>query len=433
MSPLIISLIIFAITVAFFFSGKLSLGLIGLCASCALQLTGVLDANTVWSNFTNSSVVMFVSLFVLSAGLMKTRLIHNFVERLSRMEGNERSVLWGCLTITILLAVFMNATAAVATMLPMITKISERSRVNSRKIIKPCCDTANLWAGALPLGVGASGYLTTNMMIEKMGGTVEMGILDTMLVKLPVLAIVTLYYYFFCRKFLPDELPGSMKAAEKTDSGKAVDPGISPLKEKISYALFFGTVVCMVVGSLCKFPVPTFMWPVLGGILMVLTGVLTPQEASKSIPLSMVFLIGGMMNVAQALGSTGGAALIGDAVSKMLGGSTSTYAVIAVLFIVPAICTQFMNNIPVAQSFQPIAIATCLAIGVDPRLGSLAVGFASAASIATPMASVAQSMAMGAGEYKFTDYLKCSLLPLVIYSIVLVIWAPLAAKILWGV
>lgn len=146
----------------------------------------------------------------------------------------------------------------------------------------------------------------------------------------------------------------------------------------------------------------------------------------------MVFLIGGMMNVAQALGSTGGAALIGDAVSKMLGGSTSTYAVIAVLFIVPAICTQFMNNIPVAQSFQPIAIATCLSIGVDPRLGSLAVGFASAASIATPMASVAQSMAMGAGEYKFTDYLKCSLLPLVIYSIVLVIWAPLAAKILWG-
>ena len=119
MNQLIISIIIFVITVILFFSGKFSLGLIGLCAAVALQLTGVLDAATVWNNFTNESVVMFVSLFVLSAGLMKTRLISNFVEKLAKLQGNERKVLWGCLIITMLLAVFMNATAAVATMLPM--------------------------------------------------------------------------------------------------------------------------------------------------------------------------------------------------------------------------------------------------------------------------------------------------------------------------
>lgn len=57
---------------------------------------------------------------------------------------------------------------------------------------------------------------------------------------------------------------------------------------------------------------------------MVLTGVLTAQEATKSIPLEMVFLIGGMLSVANALGSTGGATLIGDAVSKVLGGTTNS-------------------------------------------------------------------------------------------------------------
>ena len=144
MNQLIISIIIFVITVILFFSGKFSLGLIGLCAAVALQLTGVLDAATVWNNFTNESVVMFVSLFVLSAGLMKTRLISNFVEKLAKLQGNERKVLWGCLIITMLLAVFMNATAAVATMLPMITLICERSEVNPKKVIKPCCDMACL-------------------------------------------------------------------------------------------------------------------------------------------------------------------------------------------------------------------------------------------------------------------------------------------------
>lgn len=44
MNQLIISIIIFVITVILFFSGKFSLGLIGLCAAVALQLTGVLDS-----------------------------------------------------------------------------------------------------------------------------------------------------------------------------------------------------------------------------------------------------------------------------------------------------------------------------------------------------------------------------------------------------
>ena len=432
MNDLTISLIIFVITVIMFFSGKFALGLIGLCAAVALQLTGVLDAATVWSNFTNESVVMFAALFVLSAGLMKTRLITNFVEKLAKLQGNERKVLWGCLTITIILAVFMNATAAVATMLPLITQICERSQVNPKKVIKPCCDMANLWVGALPLGVGASGYLTTNLLIQQMGGTQEMGILDTMIIKLPVLIAVSVYYYFFVKKFLPDDLPSAMRAAA-TGSGKQGEAQLSPAKEKISYVLFFGTVVFMVVGSMLGWPIPTFMYPVISGILMVLTGVLTSKEATKSIPVDMVFLIGGMLSVASALGSSGGATLIGEAVSKILGGTSNPYIVLAVLFAVPGIVTQFMNNIPVAQAFTPIAIATCLTVGVDPRLGATAVGFAATASIMTPMAAVAQSMAMGPGEYKFVDYLKCSTIPMLIYFVVLVVWAPLAAKLLWGI
>ena len=432
MNPLIISLIIFLVTVVLFFSGKFSLGLIGLCAAVALQLTGVLDTATVWGNFTNTNVVMFVSLFVLSAGLMKTRLISNFVEKLAQVQGNERKVLWGCLTISVVLALFMNATASVATMLPMITLICGRSKVNPRKVIKPCCDMANLWVGALPLGVGAGGYLTTNLTIQQLGGTQEMGILDTMVIKVPVLIAVSVYYFFFVRKFLPDDLPQSMKT-EESETRKQDQAQLTPMKENIAYLLFFGTVFCMVVGSMLKWPVPTFMYPVIGGILMVLTGVLSAKEASRSIPLNMVFLIGGMLSVASALGSTGGAALIGDAVSNLLGGTTNTYIVLAVLFAVPAIMTQFMNNIPVAQAFSPIAIATCLSVGVDPRLGALAVGFAATASIMTPMAAVAQSMAMGPGEYKFIDYLKCSTIPMLIYFVTLVIWSPMAAKLLWGV
>lgn len=432
MSPLAISVVIFLVTVVMFFTGKVSLGLIGIGASVLLQITGVLPAETVWGNFTNSSVVMFAALFVLSAGLMKTSMVDNFVDKLAAVEGNQRKVLWSCLFISILMSIFMNSTAAVAAMTPVILYICERSQVNARKILKPCCDTANMWTGSLPVGMGASGYLTTNMMIKEMGGTVEMGILDNAIIKVPVLIVVTLFYFFLADKFLPDT---PLSTLVNSDSSASVKKGaqLTPAKEKMTYAIFAVTVACMLCGGIFGWSTPTYIFPVIGSIAMVVCGILKPNEASKKIPVSMMLLVGGMLNVASGLGSTGGAKLIGDAMANMLGGSKNTYLILSVLFLIPAICTQFMNNIAVNNAFKPLALATCISAGVDPRLGSAAAAFAATMSILTPMASAPQAMIMGPGEYKFMDYVKCAIIPSLIYFVVLIVWTPIAGKLLWGI
>lgn len=429
MSPLAISVIIFLATVAMFLSGKISLGLIGITASIALELTGVLDTATVWGNFTNSSVVMFAALFVLCAGLMKTRLIDNFVHKLSQVQGNERKVLWACIAISIILSTFMNSTAAVAAMLPVILIICERSQVNAKKIIKPSTDMANMWTASLPVGMGASTYLQNNVMIEQMGGNVELGIFDLAIMKVPVLVCVTLVYLFFALKLTPnDQIKHPIDQQETTVSSDNLLP---PVKETLTYIIFGGTVLLMLLSATFGWNISTALYPVVGCVLMVWLGILKPTEAAKKIPVEQVFLVGGMLNVAAGLGNTGGADIIGNFVSNLLGGTTNIYIVLAVLFIVPGICTQFMNNIAVANAFKPLAIATCMSIGIDPRLGLLGPEFAATASTMTPMASAPQAMIMGPGEYKFKDYLKCATLPLIVYVIVFLIWCPFCAGIIW--
>lgn len=430
-----ISIIIFLCTIVMFFSGKVSLGLIGLLASLALQLTGVLPANTVWGNFTNSSCVMFAALFVLSAGLMKTSLVDKFVDRLSSVQGSGRTVLWGCLVISILMSVFMNSTAAVATMIPVVLMICERSNVNARKILKPCCDTANMWTASLPVGMGASSYLVTNQMIADMGGSVEMGIMDTAIMKIPVLIIVTVFYFTLAPKFLPNN-PLSSAGQKQSGSAKAVTSNkavFTGRKEILTFIIFGMTVALMLFGGLLNWSVPTYIFPVCGAVAMVLTGILSPNEAASKVPVSSLLLVGGMLNVAAALGGTGGADLIGNVMISMLGGTHNLYVIMAVLFLIPAICTQFMNNIAVGNAFQPLAIAACMAAGLDPRLGAVASGFAATASILTPMASAPQAMIMTPGEYKFLDYVKCAIIPFLIYLAALVIWSPLCAKFLWAI
>ncbi len=433
MSPLTISVIVFLCTIVAFFSGKVALGLIGIGASVVLQLTGVMDSATIWGNFVNSSVVMFAALFVLSAGLMKTSLINNIVEKLSAVQGNQRKVLWVCLTISIVMSIFMNSTAAIAAMLPVILTVCERSKVNARKIIKPCTDMANMWTGSLPVGMGASGYLTTNMLIQKLGGTQEMGIMDNAIMKVPPLLVAAFVYYFFSEKFTPNE---PLKPVEGTSPSQAVakTAQLSPVKEKLCYIIFVMTVGLMLTSGILRWSnPPTFMFPVCGAILMVASGVLSAPEAAKKIPIDSVLLVGGMLNVAGALGSTGGATIIGDTIAKILGGSTNTYFVLIVLYMVPFICTQFMNNIAVANAFNTLGIATCLSIGIDPRLGALATGLAATSSLLTPMASAPQAMIMGPGQYKFTDYIKSSIIPAVIFIAAFMIYCPLMAKLIWKI
>ncbi len=431
MSPLALSVIVFVITLIMFFSGKVPLGMIGLGASILLQVTSVLPSATVWGNFVNSSVVMFAALFVLSAGLMKTSLVDKFVHKLSQVEGNERTVLWSCLIISIVMSIFMNSTAAVSAMTPVILYICSRSNVNARKIIKPCTDTANMWTASLPVGMGASAYLTTNALIHEMGGEVELGILDTAIFKVPVLIAVTLFYFFASSRFLPDEPLSTVAHAAEVKETKTVR--LDPTKERITYLLFAGTVAGMLLSGLLKWSLPTYMFPVIGSFLMVVFGILSPKEADANIPINMLFLVGGMLNIAAALGNTGGAALIGDFMTSLLGGTRNIYVILAILFLIPAICTQFMNNIAVGNAFQPLAIAACMSAGVDPRLGAIAASFAATVSLLSPMASAPQAMIMGPGEYKLFDYIRCSTIPVLIYFAAMLIWVPFAGKFLWGI
>ena len=365
MTPLTISIIVFLITVAMFFTGKIALGLIGLTASVALQITGVLPAATVWGNFTNSNVVIFAALFVLTAGLMKTSLINNFIKTLADVKGNTGKVLIMCILISILISVFANSTAAVSAMIPVILGICERSQVNARKILKPCCDTANLWTGALPIGMGATTYVTANAMIQEMGGTVEMGIMDTAIMKIPVLLAVTIFYMFFSSRFLPDA-PLSASTGDQSPAAKQGSVQLSPAKETLTYIIFGVVVACMLAAGVLRWTMPTYIYPVVGCIVMIFMGIISPKEATQKMPIDTLFLVGGMLNIASAL-------------------------------------------------------------------GVIAASFSATASLLTPMASAPQAMIMGPGEYKFLDYIKASSLPFLIHFIVLMIWAPIAGKLLWGI
>jgi di/tricarboxylate transporter len=159
---------------------------------------------------------------------------------------------------------------------------------------------------------------------------------------------------------------------------------------------------------------------VLGGALvMILTGVLSMDDAYKAIEWRSIFLVAGMLPLGTAMTKTGAADLITHGLLAVLGG-WGPLAILAGLIALAVLLNQAMSGAAVAAVMAPIAIQTAQRIGVEPR--SFAMGIALACSFAflTPLGSPVNILVMGPGGYSFRDYFRVGL-PLVVLLFVVVL------------
>jgi len=156
----------------------------------------------------------------------------------------------------------------------------------------------------------------------------------------------------------------------------------------------------------------------LGGILLILTGCLSIEEAYTAIDWRSVVLVGGMLPMGLALTKTGAAEMIARFLSTSLG-SFGSLALLAGFFWVSAILTQFIpGGSATPLVIVPIAITAAQEMGADPRLFAMAVALATSTSFLTPMAHPVNALVMGPGGYRARDYFRLGL-PLVFLTFAL--------------
>ncbi|KXK06316.1 MAG: SLC13 family permease [Ignavibacteriaceae bacterium] len=173
-------------------------------------------------------------------------------------------------------------------------------------------------------------------------------------------------------------------------------------KEKIipAVVISIGLVLCITTGI-----IPIVMAAVTGALLLVLTGVITSDEAYKSIDWKVIFLLAGALSMGEALEKSGAAVFISENLINLLGG-VSPFVLISTFYLLTAVLTEAMSNSATAILVAPIAIVSANSIGVDPRPLLLAVIFGASSSFMTPIGYQTNLMIYGAGQYKFIDFIK---------------------------
>ena len=164
-------------------------------------------------------------------------------------------------------------------------------------------------------------------------------------------------------------------------------------------------------------------------VAMVVVGALPIREAYRSLDAPVLVLIGALVPVSEAIRSSGGADLIAAALAH---GLTSAPGIVAVgLMLVAAMGTApFLHNVPAVLVLAPVSVALAerLHLNPDPFLMAVAVG--AACDFLTPIGHQCNTLVMGPGGYRFTDYARLgaplSLMVILVGAPLIVFFWPLA-------
>ncbi len=155
-----------------------------------------------------------------------------------------------------------------------------------------------------------------------------------------------------------------------------------------------------------------------GAVGMVVTRVITIDDAYHAVDWRTVFLLAGLIPLGMATEKTGAAAWIANAVLQAVG-PAPPIALIAVIGLLATFFTLVISNVGATVLLVPLAINMAKSSGLDPRMAALAVGLATSNSFILPTHQV-NALYMGPGGYRSTDFMKAGIVISILFLVVMV-------------
>ena len=124
MSPAIQTLIVLAIVALLFVTELIPLAVTSMGGAIACGLLGVIPVKTVFSGLSNSTVVLFAGMFVISSAMFHTGLAQLIGERVVRLVGTgENSLMFGVMAIGAIMSSVSSNSGTCAALMPVIMGI----------------------------------------------------------------------------------------------------------------------------------------------------------------------------------------------------------------------------------------------------------------------------------------------------------------------
>lgn len=418
---MILALAILVIMLALIMFDVMPFGAPPLFASVLLVIAGAIwgadwevqwDVPYAFAGFVNSSVWMIAFFMVVMTAVQKTRLIAKVKEAMTALVNKGGFKSYVLLIIVVMLGASLAGggnTGYYVLILSLVATLPYSKKLPTSKLMLPLGFATN--HALVPVNVALQ-YGIMVVILESAGFTENVSMGGFSLVTL-ALSLGFLVWAILGYKLLPDH-----EIAAATDDqvaqSKAEIAELEGWKETLTVVLFVATVVCMMfmnsLGNLA------YVIPGVAAFILLLAGVVDWKQFRNDIFAPVILMTAGVIPVANALADSGFTALIGTQIASVAGG-LSPFLVVLIFALLTSTCATFTgSNMGSVFIFAPIAVATCMQLGVSPVAAAAAVTLSGWQGGYMPVDGL-PAMIMGMGNYKLPEFWKFTV-PMYFFRIV---------------
>ena len=164
--------------------------------------------------------------------------------------------------------------------------------------------------------------------------------------------------------------------------------GFEPITTMLGFPMKLSLSVCLLTGALG----------------MILTKVLSVEEAYTSVDWMTVFLLGGLIPLGLAFQKTGAAEWIATTIMNAIG-TVPNIVFLLVVGLLTSFFTLVVSNVGATVLLVPLCMSMAVQAGSDPRITAMVVALAASNTFVLPTHQV-NALIMRPGGYRTTDYAK---------------------------
>ncbi len=394
MSPALTSLLVLAGIAVLYAVELIPLGLTAVLGCVLMVLTGAADFSTAFRGFSDPVLFLVGGMMVVGEALFVTGAAQDIGDRLARLSrGDERVLLVLTVLAAAALSAFLNNTGTTAVFIPIVSglALATPGRIKTKNILMFVAFAANT-GGMLTL-IGSTPPLIAQAALQN-AGLRPFGFFEFALIGLPILAAYLGYVLAFA-------YPMAKRRFSEVTLPVLPAPTTNPHHKRKKLCALGVLAAC--IGLFVAEPIPLALTAVIGAVLVILFGCISPKELFSRFDWNTIFLLAGALGMAAALDKSGGGKLVADWAMGFLGPQFSPWIFLVVVSAVGLVLTQFMSNTATMAMLAPIALSICRSLGVSPHPVLMALATVTAAAYATPVGTPPNALVLVAG-YRFRDY-----------------------------
>lgn len=189
-----------------------------------------------------------------------------------------------------------------------------------------------------------------------------------------------------------------------------------PTRKSLVVAVVAAAIIVLASTGL----LPILHASLVGALLLVVSGVLTPTEARNAVDLDVVLVIASAFGLAAAMESSGLAQLASAGLVSPFRGLGQVGVLIGMV-LATVVLTGLITNNAAALLMFPVAVSTAATTGIDLRPLAVAITVTASVDFLTPIGYQTNTMVYGPGGYRFFDYTRLGA-PLTLFVLACIIF-----------